>query len=67
MSATKEHLILGPIVTDLGDDDDVFNDELIINPSLALLILRDGPKPQTFCDVLSFIEKVMHIESLIAL
>jgi hypothetical protein len=64
LSATEEHLILGPIVVDLGDDNDVSVDELIINSSLALLIPEDGPKPQAFRDVVSFIEKVMHLESL---
>jgi hypothetical protein len=58
---------LDPVVVDLGDDDDVFVDELIINYSLALLIPEDGPKLQAFCDVVPFIEKVMHLESLIAL
>jgi hypothetical protein len=44
LSATEERLTLGPIVVDLGDDDDVSIDELIINSSLALLIPKDGPK-----------------------
>jgi hypothetical protein len=52
---------------DLGDDDEVPVDELIINSSLALLVPEDGPKPEAFCDVMSFIEKVMHLEPLIAL
>ena len=43
-STTEERLILGPVVVDLGDDDEVLVDELIINSSLALLILEDGPK-----------------------
>jgi hypothetical protein len=60
LSATEEHLIL-------GDDDEVPVDELIINSSLALLVPEDGPKPEAFCDVMSFIEKVMHLEPLIAL
>jgi hypothetical protein len=51
---------------DLGNDDEVPVDELI-NPSLALLVPKDGPKPQAFCDVVSFIEKVMHLEPLIVL
>jgi hypothetical protein len=65
--ATEEHLSLGPVVVDLGDDDDVSIDELIINLSLALLVPGDGRKPQAFCNVVSFIEKVMHLEILIAL
>jgi hypothetical protein len=64
LSATEEHLTLGPIVVDLGDDDEVPVDELIINSSLALLIPEDGPKPPTFRDVVSFIEKVMHLNPL---
>jgi hypothetical protein len=64
LSTTKEHLILGPIVVDLGDDDDVFVDEFIINSSLALLVLENSPSPQAFRDVVSFIEKVMHLEPL---
>jgi hypothetical protein len=48
MSATKERLILGLVVVDLGDDDEVPVDEFIINSSLALLVLEDGPKPQAF-------------------
>jgi hypothetical protein len=67
LSATEEHLNIGPIVVDLGDDDEVPVDELIINSSLALLVPEDGPKPEAFCDVMSFIEKVMHLEPLIAL
>ena len=67
LSAIEERLILGPVVADLGDDDEVPVDELIINSSLALLVLEDGPKPQAFCDMVSFIEKVMHLEPLIAL
>jgi superfamily II DNA/RNA helicase len=62
--ATEEHLTLGPVVVDLGDDDEVPIDELIINSSLALLISEDGPKPPTFRDVVSFIEKVMHLDPL---
>jgi hypothetical protein len=64
LSATEERLILGPIVVDLGDDDEVPVDELIINSSLALLVPEDGPKPPTFCDVVFFIEKVMHLDPL---
>jgi hypothetical protein len=67
LSATEDCLTLDPIVVDLGDDDDVSIDELIINSSLVLLVPEDGPKPQAFCDVVSFIEKVMHLEPLIAL
>jgi hypothetical protein len=52
---------------DLGDDDDVSVDEFIINSSLALLVLKDCPKPQAFHDVVSFIENVMHLEPLIEL
>jgi hypothetical protein len=55
---------LGLVVVDLGDDDDVSFDELIINSSFILLISKDGPKPQAFLDVVSFIEKVMHLEPL---
>ena len=65
--ATKEHFLLGPVIVDLGDDDGVFVDELIINLSLVLLVLRDGCKSQAFCNVVSFIEKVMHLELFIAL
>jgi hypothetical protein len=65
--ANEERLTLGPVVVDLGDDDEVPVDELIINSSLALLIPEDGPKPQEFRDVVSFIEKVMHLDILIAL
>jgi hypothetical protein len=64
LSATKERLTLGPIVVDLGDDDEVPVDELIINSSLALLVPEDGPKPLVFCDGVSFIEKVMHLDPL---
>jgi hypothetical protein len=64
LSVTKERLTLGPIVVDLGDDDEVPVDELIINSSLALLVPEDGPKPPTFRDVVSFIEKVMHLDPL---
>jgi hypothetical protein len=67
LSVTEEHLILGPVVVDLGDDVDVPVDEFIINLSLILLIPEHGPKPQAFCDVTSFIEKVMHLEPLIVL
>jgi hypothetical protein len=38
-------LILGLVVMDLGDDDDVSVDELSINSSLTLFIPEDGPKP----------------------
>jgi hypothetical protein len=41
---TEERLILGLVVVDLGDDDDISADELIINSSLALLVPEDGPK-----------------------
>jgi hypothetical protein len=41
---------------ELGDDADVLVDELIINSSLVLLILEDGPKSQAFGNVVSFIE-----------
>jgi hypothetical protein len=58
-STTEECLILGPIFVDLGDDDEVPVDELIINSSLVLLVLEDGPRPPAFCDVVSFIEKVI--------
>jgi hypothetical protein len=64
LSATKEHLILGLVVVDLGNDDEVPVDEFIINSSLALLVPEDGPKPPTFRDVVSFIEKVMHLDPL---
>jgi hypothetical protein len=64
LSATEERPILGPIVVDLGDDDEVPIDELIINSSLALLVPEDGPKPPAFRDVVSFIEKVMHLNPL---
>jgi hypothetical protein len=64
LSTTKERLILGPIVVDLGNDDEVPIDELIINSSLVLLVPEDGPKPPAFCDVVSFIEKVMHFDPL---
>jgi hypothetical protein len=67
LSATKEHLTLVLVVVSLGDDDDVSIDELIINSSSVLFILEDGPKPQAFRDIVSFIEKVMHLEPLIAL
>jgi hypothetical protein len=66
-SITKEHLILGPIVVDLGDDAGVPVDELIINSSLAFFIPKDGPKPQVFRDVVSLIEKMMHLKPLIDL
>jgi hypothetical protein len=62
LSATKERLILGPIVVDLGDNDEVPVHEFIINSSLALLFPEDGPKPLAFRDVVSFIEKVMHLD-----
>jgi hypothetical protein len=64
LSTTEERLILGPIIVDLGDDDEVLVDELIINSSLALLVPEDGPKPPAFRDVVSFIEKVMHLDPL---
>jgi hypothetical protein len=69
LSATEECLTLGPIIVDLGDDDEVPVDEvpvdeLIINSSLALLVPEDGPKPPAFRDVVSFIEKVMHLNPL---
>jgi hypothetical protein len=64
LSATEGRLILGSVVV---DDDDVSVDELIINSSFALLIPEDGPKPQAFHDVVSFIEKVMHLLPLIVL
>jgi hypothetical protein len=64
LSATEERLTLGRIVVDLGDDDEVPVDELIINSSLALLVSEDGPKPPAFHDVVSFIEKVMHLDPL---
>jgi hypothetical protein len=67
LSVTKERLTLGPVKVDLDDDVDVLVDELIINSFLVLFIPEDGPKPQAFCDVVSFIEKVMHLEPLIAL
>jgi hypothetical protein len=60
LSTTEERLILGPVVVDVGDDNEVPIDEFIINSSLVLLIPEDGPKLQAFCDVVSFIEKVMH-------
>jgi hypothetical protein len=62
LSATEEPLTLGPVVVDLGDDDEVPVDELIINSSLALLIPEDGPKSQAFRNVVSFIEKVIHLD-----
>jgi hypothetical protein len=62
LSTTDERLNLGPVVVDLGDDDEVPVDELIINSSLTLLNLEDGPKPLAFHDVVSFIEKVMHLD-----
>jgi hypothetical protein len=49
---------------DLGDDDEVRVDELIINSSLVVLVPKDGPKSQVFRDVVSFIEKVMHLDLL---
>jgi hypothetical protein len=63
LSTIEEHLTLG-LVVDLGDDDEVPVDELIINSSLALLVPEDGPKPPAFYDVVSFIEKVMHLDPL---
>jgi hypothetical protein len=62
--ATEERLTLGLVVVDLGDDDEVPVDELIINSSLALFHPEDGPKPPAFRDVVSFIEKVMHLNPL---
>jgi hypothetical protein len=62
--ATEERLTLGPVVVDLGDDDKVPVDELIINSSFALLVPKDGPKSPAFRDVVSFIEKVMHLDPL---
>jgi hypothetical protein len=64
LSATEEHLNIGPIVVDLGDDDKIVVDERIINSSFVLLVPEDGPKPPAFCDVVSFIEKVMHLDLL---
>jgi hypothetical protein len=64
LSATEERLTLGLVVVDLGNDDEVPVDELIINSSLTLLVPEDGPKPPTFRDVVSFIEKVMHLDPL---
>jgi hypothetical protein len=46
---------------DSGNDDDVSIDKLIINSSFALLVPEDGPKPQAFYNVVSFIEKMMHL------
>jgi hypothetical protein len=64
LSATKERLILGPVVVDLANNDEILVDELIINSSLVLLVPEDGPKPPEFCNVVSFIEKVMHLNPL---
>jgi hypothetical protein len=64
LSATEERLILGPVIVDLRDDDEVPVDELIIKSSLALLVPEDGPKPPIFRDVVSFIEKVMHLDPI---
>jgi hypothetical protein len=64
LSATEERLILGPVVVDLGDDDEVPVDEFIINSSLVLLVPEDGPKPPAFRDIVSFMEKVMHLNPL---
>jgi hypothetical protein len=64
LSVTEERLTLGLVVVDLGDDDEVPVDELIINSSLVLLVPEDGPKPPAFRDVVSFIEKVMHLDLL---
>jgi hypothetical protein len=64
LSATEERLTKGPEVVDLGDDDEVPVDELIINSSLAHLVPEDGPNPPAFRDVVSFIEKVMHLSPL---
>jgi hypothetical protein len=50
LSATEERLTLGPAVVDLGDDDEVPADKLIINSSLTLLVPEDGPKPPAFRD-----------------
>ena len=62
--ATEGCLTLGPIIVDLGDDDEVPLDELIINSSFALLVPEDGSKPPAFHDVVSFIKKVMHLNPL---
>jgi hypothetical protein len=67
LSIKEERLILGRVVVDLGDDADVLVDEFIINSSLGLFIPEDGSKLQAFCDVVSFIEKVMLPEPLIVL
>jgi hypothetical protein len=64
LSTIEECLTLGPVVVDLGDDDEVHVDEFIINSSLTLLVPEDGPKLLAFCDVVSFIEKVMHLDPL---
>jgi hypothetical protein len=64
LSVTEERLTLGPVVVDLGDDDEVLVDELIKYSSFVLLVPEDGPKPPTFRDVVSFIEKVMHLDPL---
>ena len=65
LSVTIESLTLGQVVVDLGDDADVHVNELIIYSSLALLISKNGLQSQAFCDVVSFIEKVMHPGPLI--
>ena len=67
LSIKEECFILGPAVVDLGDDADVFIDEFTINSSLGFFIPEDGSKLQAFCDVVSFIEKVMLLEPLIVL
>ena len=54
-STTKERVILGTVVVDLGDDDKIPVDELIINSSFALLIPKDGPKPLAFRDVVDIL------------
>jgi hypothetical protein len=48
LNSTKERLILGPVVVDLGDDDEVPLDELIINSSLVLLVSEDTPNLEHF-------------------
>jgi hypothetical protein len=67
LSVIEERLTLGPVVVDLGDNANILVDELIINSLLILLFLEDGPKPQVFCNVVSFIEKMMHSKPFIIL
>jgi hypothetical protein len=67
LSIIEERPTLGHVVVDLGTDADVLVDELIINSSLALLIPEDDLKLRAFCDVVSFIEKVMYLGPLIVL